>query len=53
MATKKKTTIDVPAEAQGGASEEKRKMLTVSDERMRENHGASGRYPRPPAREDA
>lgn len=35
MATKKKTTIDIPAAVQGGASEEKRKMLTVSDERMR------------------
>lgn len=34
MATKKKPTA-APAEAQGGASEEKRKMLTVSDERMR------------------
>jgi hypothetical protein len=33
MATKKKPTA-VPAEAQGDASEEK-KMLTVSDERMR------------------
>ena len=34
MATKKKTTA-VPAAAQGEASEEKQKMLTVSDERMR------------------
>ena len=33
MATKKKPTA-APAEAQGEASEEKRKMLTVSDERM-------------------
>lgn len=34
MATKKKPTA-APAAAQEGASEEKRKMLTVSDERMR------------------
>ncbi len=33
MATKKKPTTAVPAEAQGGAKDEK-KMLTVSDERM-------------------
>lgn len=33
MATKKKPNA-VPAEVQGGANEEKRKMLTVSDERM-------------------
>ena len=35
MATKKKPTTAAPAAAQGEASEEKRKMLTVSDERMR------------------
>ena len=35
MATKKKPTA-APAEAQGGAKDEKKKMLTVSDERMRE-----------------
>ena len=34
MATKKKPTA-APAAAQGEASEEKQKMLTVSDERMR------------------
>ena len=34
MATKKKPTA-APAAAQGEASEEKKKMLTVSDERMR------------------
>lgn len=34
MATKKKPTA-APAAAQGDASEEKRKKLTVSDERMR------------------
>ena len=33
MATKKKPTA-APAAAQGDASEEKRKMLTVSDQRM-------------------
>lgn len=33
MATKKKPTVAAPAEAQGGAKDEK-KMLTVSDERM-------------------
>ncbi len=33
MATKKKPTA-APAAAQGDANEEKRKMLTVSDERM-------------------
>jgi len=35
MATKKKPTTAAPAAAQGGAKDEK-KMLTVSDERMRE-----------------
>ena len=35
MATKKKPTA-APAAAQEGASEDKKKMLTVSDERMRE-----------------
>lgn len=34
MATKKKPTA-APAEAQEGANEAKKKMLTVSDERMR------------------
>jgi len=36
MARKKKTTINAPAAAQGGASEAKKKELIVSDERMRE-----------------
>jgi len=36
MATKKKPTAAAPAEAQGGAKDEKKKMLTVSDERMKE-----------------
>ena len=35
MATKKKPTA-APAAAQGDAKDEKKKMLTVSDERMRE-----------------
>ena len=34
MATKKKPTAAAPAAAQGDASEEKRKIFTVSDERM-------------------
>ena len=35
MTTKKKPTAAVPAAAQGDAKDEKKKMLTVSDERMR------------------
>ena len=34
MATKKKPTAAAPAEAQGDAKDEKKRMLTVSDERM-------------------